>query len=222
MSFTRQLFILLMLCSVTGNIKLFAQKITFDGGLIAGVYGIDITGDKERFWDYDYEKSGIPGVSAGAFARINASPTIYGLLELRYSQKGTTYGYINQFYTQSFETIRFEYIEIPILIGTHSTYHSSNKSFDFALETGLAFSKLFTSKIKYAEIAGRPNHASLLGFKDYDISWIGQVKFPYFFGSNNKLLFGVRVERSLLSIHENFKLYNFTYGFEVNYLIKNL
>ena len=222
MSISRHLFILLLLCSVSSNMQIFAQKITFDGGLIAGVYGIDITGDKESFWDYDYEKSGIPGISAGAFARINLSPEVYGLLELRYVQKGTTYGYINQFYTQSFETICFDYIEIPVLFGTNSIYHSSHKSFDFAIETGFAFSKLFSSKIKYAEIAGRPNHASLLGFKDYDLSWIGQIKFPYFFGNSNKLLFGIRVERSLLSIHENFRLFNFTYGFEVNYLIKNL
>ncbi len=199
-----------------------AQKLTFDGGLIAGVYGIDMTGDKEEFWDYNYEKSGIPGFSAGAFARTNFSPDVYGVLELRYAQKGTTYGYINQFFTQSFETIRFDYIEIPVLFGTNSVYHSKSKSFNFSIETGFAFSKLFSSRIKYAEIAGRLNQASLYGFKDYDISWVGQVKFPYFFSNNNKLVFGIRMERSLVSIHRDYKLYNFTYGFEVNYVLKNL
>lgn len=198
---------------------LIAQKITFEGGIALGLHGADITGDKEGLWDYNYKKSGIPGISAGPFVHCILSRHAYAVLELRYMQKGTTFGYINEYFTQSFETIRLNYIEIPILFGSRNTATTETRKIDFAFETGLAFSRMFSSHLNFLELTRRSTTVNLNDFKDFDISWVALVKFPYKIGPRDRLLVGFRVERSLFTIHKDLKLYNFDYGFELNYVL---
>jgi hypothetical protein len=199
-----------------------AQKVSFDGGILAGIYGVDITGDKKGFWKDEYEKSGILGISAGAFVKCIFTPDLYGVLELRFIQKGSRYGYINKFFTQSFETIRFNYLEIPILYGTNGVFHTKAAEVNFTFETGFAYSKLFSSKLNYDVQVRREIIATLNGFRNYDISWIAQIKLPYRTKDKHSFLLGLRLERSLFPINKNYKLYNFDYGLELNYLFMNL
>jgi len=199
-----------------------AQKISFDGGVVTGIHGADMVGDKEEFWGYDYEKSGMPGFSAGPFVRCNFSPETFAMLEFRYITKGSNFGYINQFFTQSFEKIRFTYIEVPVLAGINGSIPRPAGDLDFSFETGLAFSRLFSSGLKYDDLTQRESKASLRGFRDYDISWIGQIQFPYRSAKNYELFFGFHIERSIISIHEKYRLYNFDYGFDLYCMFKNL
>jgi len=199
-----------------------AQRISFEGGILTGIYGVDISGNKEGFWNDEYDKSGILGFSAGPFVKCIFNPETYGVLELRYIRKGTTYGYINKYFTQSFETIKFDCIEVPVLYGVNSVLHSKGGDINFSIETGFAFSKLFSSRLKYDALTRRETPASLSGFKNYDISWVAQVKLPYRTGKKHTILLGIRMERSIVSIHKEVKLFNFDYGFELNYLFKNL
>ncbi len=202
--------------------KLCAQKLSFEGGVIWGIYGVDITGEKERYWGDDYKKSGIIGISAGPFVKCNFSHDLYGVLELRYIQKGTTFGFINDYFTQSFESIRINYIEIPVLFGSRNIILTSSGKTDFNFETGISFARLFSSSLKNLDLTKRWATPSLDGFRNYDVSWVAQVKFPIQWVKANRLLIGFRIERSLISIHTMFKLYNFDYGLELNYLFKSL
>lgn len=198
--------------------SILAQKISFEGGLTLGVNGIDIRGEKERFWGDDYDRSGILGITAGPFVRCNFSPGTYGVIELRYIQKGTTFGFINDYFTQSFETIRLNYIEMPVLFGSECSAILNNGNLDFFFETGFAFSRMFTSRLSYYDLTKRWNTPSTSGFKNYDLSWVAQLKFPYKLRRTEHLLIGLRMERSISSIHDTYKLYNFDYGIELNYL----
>lgn len=202
--------------------QLSAQKLSFEGGLVLGINGVDFSGEKEEFWKDDFERSGILGLSAGPFVKCNLTPQNSVVLEMRYIMKGSELGYINQYFTQSFERIRLNYIEIPILYGTNNILHAHSGDIPFAFETGFAYARLFSSNIYIDERVRRESPSSLYGFRNYDISWIGQLNLPYKVGKNYKLLFGIRIERSILSIHENFRLYNFDYGFELKYVFKNL
>jgi hypothetical protein len=195
-----------------------AQKFTFEGGILTGLYRVDVRGDKDEFWNDEYKKSGILGLSVGPFVKCNFTPEFYGVLELRYMKKGTTFGYINKYFTQSFETIHFNYLEIPILWGINGVYSATSGLVNYSFESGFAFSKLFSSHLQYDELTRREVTASLTGFRNNDVSWVAQVKLPYRTGKKHNLLVGLRVERSLLSIHKKLKLYNFDYGFELNYL----
>ncbi|MBK7214347.1 MAG: outer membrane beta-barrel protein [Bacteroidales bacterium] len=202
--------------------QLSAQKLSFEGGLILGINGVDFSGEKEEFWQDDYERSGILGLSAGPFVKCNLTPQNFVVLEMRYMMKGSELGYINQYFTQSFERIRLNYIEIPILYGTTSILHGHSGDIPFAFETGISYSRLFSSNIYIDDRVSREFPTSLYGFRNYDISWIGQLNIPYIEGKNYKLLLGIRIERSILSIHEDFRLYNFDYGFELKYIFRNL
>jgi hypothetical protein len=211
--------VILILSTASLN-ALLAQKMTFEGGVLLGIYGVDVTGDKVGFWDYDYEKSGILGISAGPFVKCHFNPEVYGVLELRYSSKGTTYGYINQYFTQSFETIRFNYIEIPILIGTRQKVNSDGRTYDLTFESGFAIARLFSASLKYMDITQRSNIASLSGFKNFDFTWITQVEFPCNFRRQDQFMLGFRIEHSVVSINTDFKLFNFGYGVELNYIFR--
>lgn len=200
---------------------LTAQKISFEGGILTGLHGADFLGDEEKFWNDDYEKSRILGIAAGPFVRCKFSPESFAVLELKYMGKGSTFGYINQFFTQSFETIRFRCVEIPVLYGSRGTIHGRTGDIHFSFETGLSFSRVFASTLNYDEVTQRTDKVSLYGFRNYDCSWIAQLHIPYREGKNYRILLGVLIERSLFSIHDNYKLYNFDYGFELCYLFKN-
>jgi hypothetical protein len=210
------------LMGISSPLIVRAQKITFEGGIVGSLHRADLIGDKEKFWNDDYKNSKILGYSVGPFVKCNFTPETFGTLEIRYITKGSIFGYINQHFTQSFESIRFNYFEVPVLIGTNGSIHRHSGDLDLSFETGISYSKLFSSVLKYDELDQRPDKVSLFGFRDYDLSWIAQVHFPYKVGKNYSIILGFRIERSLISIHDFYKLYNFDYGFELMYLFKNL
>jgi hypothetical protein len=105
-------------------------------------------------------------------------------------------------------------MEIPVLIGYNFKPHKRM----FHLECGLAFAKLISSNIAKNDlttIMGTPNAEE---FSAYDFSWIADLKFPLIMKWREHLLFGLRISRSILPIHQYYKIYNFDYGVELNYV----
>ncbi|NVO21089.1 MAG: outer membrane beta-barrel protein [Bacteroidetes bacterium] len=204
------------------SFQLSAQRFTFEGGFTAGLNRADFLGEKEKFWFDDYNRSATSGISAGPFVKCNFNIDTYGLLELRYTRKGCKFGYINKIFTQSFERVILDYIELPVMYGANSVFHGKSGDKAFAFETGFAFSRLFSSRLDYDPEMKREVTANISGFRNYDISWIGRIKIPYKTKKRHALLWGFRIEDSLLSINNQYKLRNFCFGIELNYVAKNL
>jgi hypothetical protein len=212
----------LLLLLVCYFVNVSAQRITFEGGMLAGFHRSDFIGEKEKFWHDDYDRSAIAGISASPFVKMNINPDLYSLLEIRYMRKGCKFGYANKIFTQSFETVILDYIEIPLMIGVNGVFTSTTGPTNYSFETGFAFSRLYSSKLKLDEGMKRANPVSIEQFRNFDISWIARVKLPGRTFKRHMLLWGFRLENSLLSIHPQYKLRNFSFGIELNYLFRNL
>ena len=116
---------------------------------------------------------------------------------------------------KAFEVLKLNYVEMPVLFGF--TYRPYKKYRMF--ETGFAIAKMFSSNLAINELTQRKGTPEVGEFKEFDISWIGSVKFPLNRRRGNNLFFGVRVEHSLSSIHRHYKLYNFGYGLQLDLLL---
>lgn len=199
--------------SLIGN----AQQNRFTAGVLLNINGIELNGNTSRFWNSSHSTTRIDGTlgfSAGLFVKREFTGKIFSTLELRYISKGSIYEFINRYGGYSAETLFLKYLEIPVLAGYPIKV---NKRTCF-LETGLAFAKMISTNMHANELTGRTGTPHADDFKNTDISWIGSMKFPLIRKWQENFLFGVRVSRSILSIHKYYHLYNFDYGIEINYL----
>ena len=83
------------------------------------------------------------------------------------------------------------------------------------IDGGFAVAKLLNSEKLISDYSYGHDISLFSDFKEYDYSVLGAIKI-----SNNrkeKVLIGLRVARSFISIHEVYKLYNFDYGIELSY-----
>jgi hypothetical protein len=206
----------LFLCSIFIFFLTQAQN-RFIGGLLLNINGIEFKGrDEAVFWNLKStgkEIGGTLGFSAGLFVKREFTKKIYSTLEFRYIKKGSIYGFISQYGTQSFETLCLNYIELPVLFGYKIKPHKRI----FYIESGFAFAKLISSNIARNELINRIGTPNANDFKHIDISWIGSLKFPLIRKWKN-FLFGLRVSHSIVSVHKYYKIYNFDYGIEFNYI----
>jgi hypothetical protein len=195
-----------------------AQQNRFIGGVLFDLNGIGLLGNTGQYWNSSIENEnkgvGHGGISCGIFVKREFTEKIYSTFELRYSTKGSYYGYVSQYGLQSSESLYLNYFEIPLLIG----YKFKRLKKTYYLESGFEFSKLVNSKIETNDQLYRTNTPSTKDFKKTDISWIGSFKFPLIRKWQEHFLFGIRVTRSIQSIHEYYKIYNFEYGIEFNYI----
>ena len=129
-------------------------------------------------------------------------------------EKGSIYGFTSLYATPAFESIYLNYIEIPLLFG----YKFKPYKRTFYLETGFAYAKMISSNIAKNDLTVRKGTPNAKEFKNNDFSWIAGLKFPLIRKWKNHFLFGLRVSHSILSIHKYYKIYNFDYGIEVNYV----
>jgi hypothetical protein len=211
-------YCLLLVLLFLSTQEIAAQSNPFICGIFFNANGIHIIGEDEIFWQSsDGTIWGGGGLSAGINVKKGISKKTYFVFELRYIQKGSIYEYTNQYATQSFEVLRFNYIEIPVMLGL--TYKIKKR--DYFFETGPAYAKLVFSEMKINELAYRTNIPDISGFYNYDLSWIGSLKFPINAKGKKNLLFGVRVSCSVFSIHPNYSLRNLDYGLQLEYLINN-
>ena len=148
--------------------RTFSQSDKFVAGIFLNGNGIHIVGDDEIFWQ---SSNGIiwggGGLSGGVSVKRNLTETIYLNLEIRYIQKGSNYEYQSQSTGQSFEVLRFNYFEIPVLLGY--TFNINKKNYYF--ETGFGIARMFSSKMKISEFANRQHNPDAQAFRKQDLSW---------------------------------------------------
>jgi len=206
------LIILLFFASTSLTLK--AQNPNFIGGLLLNFNGIEIKGQNVQFWDSSNGTIwGTGGSSVGIFVKREFTEQVYGVIELRYIQKGSIYEFANQYGNRALEVLRLGYIELPLLVG----YKFIKKKKHIYAETGLAYSRLFKSEMKFGELVERIKTPGASNFKNDDLSWVADLKFAI--TRKNNLLLGLRTEYSLFSIHRNYNIHNFDYGVELDYLI---
>ncbi|HAF30160.1 MAG TPA: hypothetical protein DCG75_14055 [Bacteroidales bacterium] len=189
-----------------------AQKYGFDAGLFFCLNGIHIEGDNEVLYN---SSNGIiwgtGGISAGLTVKRNFTENFYWTFDLRYIRKGSIYEFTNIQGVQDFESIKLDYAELPISIGYEIKLEKRNLYF----ELGAAISKLLNSEKLVSDYSYGQDISLFDQFKDYDYSFLGALKFSL--NKKDNVIFGLRVERSFLSIHEKYQLYNFDYGIEFSY-----
>ena len=213
--FSRSILILFVL--FLSGLNLFAQTNNFVAGIFFNANGIHFEGDNQIFWQTPNGNiAGSGGLSGGISVKRNLSEKIYLEMELRYIQKGSVFEYGNDFGTRSVETMRINYVEIPILIGL--SFQINKK--DFLVENGLGYAKQISSEIHINKHTSQNEFSNIDNFRDDDFSWIGSLKFPANQKKKNNLLLGLRTSYSLKSIHNNYNLRNLIYGVQVEYLIK--
>jgi hypothetical protein len=188
-----------------------SQNRDFIVGSLIGFYGIENRGDiQDAYYPLSNGSiSGNGGLSYGLNVKHDLSKHIYGAIELRYCRKGSIYTFLSTNGTQSFHAIRLDYIEIPLSIG----FKIKMKKKTLFAETGLAYARLFSSRMKIGEIQSAIQESN---YKHDDISWVANLKYPI--NKSQKLLIGLRFLHSLFSIHQSYKLYNMDYGVEFYYL----
>ena len=177
----------------------------FIGGVLVNTNGIEFKGNSSQFWNSSSETTSIEGtlgLSVGLFVKREFSQRLYSTLEFRYISKGSIYQFLTLFGTESFKTVSLYYLELPILVG----YKIRPVKRTYSLESGLAFARLMDSNLESSSNSN--SNSNIAGFRENDISWICSLKFPLFMQWKDKLLFGLRVSRSILSIHKNYKIYN--------------
>lgn len=200
------------------TISIFCQPHHFIGGIFFNANGIHIVGDDNTYWQNSNGTIwGGGGLSAGLSVKHYFNKKYYLNLELRYIQKGSVYEYLNQYATQFFEVLRLNYMELPVSVG----YKLKTNKRNYFIESGFAYAKLFSSKVKMNDFAYRTGITNAESFKDYDISWFSSFKFPLKKKGKENLLFGLRFSHSLFTIHEYYKLKNMVYGLQIDYIFNN-
>lgn len=198
------------------GIVALTQNNKFNAGILFNANGIQIEGQDVDYWNGSNGKVwGTGGLSAGGYIKRDLSDHVYASLELRYIRKGSIYEFINDDGMHAYENLKLNYIELPVLFGYTLRPYKKYRLF----ETGFAISKLFSSELTLNELHQRKETPEASDFKEWDLSWVGSAKFPLNRRKGDNLLFGLRVEYSILSIHEYYKLHNFVYGIQIEFLL---
>jgi Outer membrane protein beta-barrel domain len=199
---------LIILIALSG----FSQKRGFDAGIFFGLNGIHIEGDNEVLYNSNNGTVwGTLGATAGITVKRDFAKFFYWIFDLRYIRKGSIYEFTNIYGLPDFESIKFDYAELPILVG----YKVKLEKRYLYFEMGAAIAKLLNSEKLVSDYSYGRDISLFDQFKDYDYSFIVALK--YSFNKKEKVLFDMRVSRSFLSIHEVYKLYNFDYGIGLSY-----
>jgi len=200
------------------------KKRGFELGIVLNINGFGINGKDKNIFIVDTNRKNTGagyGISYGPFICIDFTPKYYGIIEIKYTQKGSFYTH-KWYNLSSREGIILNYIEIPFVYGIKS----GNVLFNQAYEIGFSYSKLLSTKLKYKELPKGLNGSTISDIKNYDISFLIGIKSPLNFlwkDKNKKIrhhfLINTRISNSILSIHKKYKLYNFVLYTGIIYLI---
>lgn len=211
--------ILLVLCLIITQVS-FAQQNRFIGGAFLNVNGIEFQGDEAEFWDEPTTKNigGTLGMSAGLFVKRELPGNLSASLELRYIKKGSIYSFVSEYGTHAFETMYLSYVEIPLLLG----YEFNAGKRTFFLESGPAFAKRYSYSFEYNHLLNITGAEGYNDFRKIDLSWIADIKMPVFSKWSKHFMLGLRVSHSIISIHNYYRIYNFDYGAEIEYVFNEI
>lgn len=190
----------------------YGQKKTFDAGIFIGFNGVHIEGQNEVLYNSTNGTIwGSGGITTGLSVKREVSKSFYWKFDLRYIRKGSVYEFTNTQGTQDFEAIKFDYAELPLLTG----YKIKLSKHFIYFEAGCAIAKLLNSEKLVSDYSYGQDISLFSKFKDYDYSLLGSIKISA--NKREKVLLGLRVAHSFISIHKAYKLYNFDYGIEICY-----
>lgn len=208
----------LVLSIILISIPLFCynQQKGFTLGIIVNANGIHIEDENEIFWQASKGKIwGGGGLSSGIYVKRFIHNSVYLKSEFRYICKGSNYEYVNRYGTISNEVLRLRYAEIPFEVG----YQLKTSRNYYFFESGIAYARLFSSRLNIEEFASRNEITDIRNFKNSDVSWTGSLKFPVNKNGKQNLLLGLRFSYSLISIHEYYRIKNLNYGIQLDYLL---
>jgi len=189
-----------------------SQDRDFVAGTALGFYGIHIQGDiREMYSSTSGTIWGTGGLSFGLNVKRHLTNSLYGALELRYARKGSLYEFVTIHGTQGFESIKLDYIELPLLLGIRIKLKKRYLLF----ETGFAYARLIKAKMLVNSFNQWDPSSKMDLMRRNDFPFIANVKYPV--TRNERLLVGFRFSYSMSSIHSYYKLYNMNYGIEVYY-----
>jgi len=195
------------------NTAVISQNKDFVMGAFMGFYGIENRGDiKDMYSNINGNISGTGGLSFGINVKHDFSKNIFGALELRYIRKGSIKTILTSTGSRSWESIRLDYIEAPLLAGIKI----NTKKKPYFIETGFAYARLFKARVLVSELNEWNTSFEEKNFRKNDISWVASLKHPV--NKSQKLVIGLRFSHSLFSIQSLCKLYNMDYGIEFYYL----
>ena len=190
----------------------FAQKKNFNASIFLGFNGIHIEGDNEVLYNSTNGTIwGTGGITGGISVKRNFTNSLYWTFDLRYIRKGSIYEFTNIQGVQDFESIKLYYAELPVLIG----YTSNTRKYNIYLELGASVAKLMNSEKLISDFSYGQDISLFDQFRDYDYSILGAAKLSL--RKHPRFLYGIRVSRSVRSIHNVYQLYNFDYGLEFSY-----
>lgn len=209
-----KILLFLLVCLCTTQVK--AQRQEFVSGFLLNANGVSFNGKASNFWDgADGTVWGGLGGSYGLSVQYDITKKIYIRPELRYSRKGSIYEFTSQYGTRAFESISMYYLEIPVIFG----FRLNHNKREYIFESGLAVSKLFLTRFSSHELFFRYGTPNSETFNTIDALWIGSLKWCVNTRAKKNIFFGVRVSHSITPIYNNFKIFHFDYGVELNYLI---
>ena len=188
---------------------LLSQESIFSGGILAGLNGIQIAGDKEEKW-------GTGGVTAGVFVSSKIAKRISVQLEISYIQKGSIHPYVNDYGLQDWEVLRFHYVELPLILN----YALQKKTNFLFIQGGFAYAYLFNKTFSKTRMNDLSPEAYINYYKNTDYSWIISFGYDINKGKLRNFSFMFRYSRSMVSIHQYLKQYNVVYGIMVLYTIR--
>lgn len=207
------IIIFVMFCLLVPS-TLFSQS--FSSSFFFNANGIQIQGQDVAYWSGGGgEVWGTGGLSVGGSVKRSFSDHIYIALEIRYIRKGSIYEFLTESGVVAYETLKLNYFEVPVLFGYRFRPHGKYR----IVESGIAVSRLFSSRLAINDLTQRKGTPAIYDFKDWDFSWVGTMKFPLNRRKKDNLLFGIRVEHSFVSIHNQYRLYNFVYGLQLEVLL---
>jgi len=198
---------------LASSLSLLSQNEEFVVIAALGFYGVHIVDEIEEMYSpTNGNISGTGMLSFGLNVKHAFNKSIYGAFGIRYIQKGSIYRFTTSYGTNAFESIRLNYIEIPVVLG----FKINLKKKYLLAETGFAYARLVSSKMDVSDLNQWDCSDKLKNFKQNDYSWVANIKYPII--KSKKLLAGFRFSYSLASIHTYYKLRNLDYGLELYYL----
>jgi len=191
----------------------FAREDHFNLGFLFNINACNTSGEYHDYW----RSNGIIGVqlnsSTGVFVNRNLSNHSYGNIEFRYIRKGS-----NHMIKENWLGLSLYYIEVPVSYG----YKFGTSTSYFLCEAGFACGWLAKSKVSTSDIRNTllMDSTLLSSIRKADISMQIAVRKPLNPQYKNNLFLTFRFSHSIRSITNEYHLYNYNYGVQLDYIIR--
>ncbi len=205
---------ILLFCLLSAGCKAYAQYTDFNLGFLLNFYAYRSVGENDEFWKTTEKSWSHKATSEGIFVNRYISPHTYGNFEFRYIRKGS-----NKTINGSWAGLSLHYLETPISFG----YRFESKYKYFLVEAGFAYACLIRSKVTSRDKntnAFEVDSTDLSLIRNNEISIHCALKMPLNLNNKENLFLVLRISQSITSFHYTYKMYNLTYGIQLEYIIR--